>query len=198
MRHPISISVMARFLGLGGILLSSCATNFENLPAYNAHRQLQAVIEIPAGTNQMLKYEAKTKEFKNTTGKEIRFLPFPGNYGFVPSTRVSGNRGGDDQPLDILVLAESEPSGTVQEVLPVGILQLERDGLLDPKIIAVPASPSQQIITATDLASLTRNYPAIKNILTQWFAHANPSQKVRIIGWQNEHAAEEYIRKVMR
>ena len=184
--------------GLGGILLESCKTDYENLPTYNRHQQLQAVIEIPAGTNQLLKYDAKSREFQNTTGKAIRFLAYPGNYGFIPATQLAARRGGDDQPLDILVLAESQPSGTVTEVLLLGILLLERDGLLDPKVIAVPAQPSQRLISANDFTSFTQDYSAIKNILTQWFLHANPSQKVRLIGWKSELFAENYIRQSMK
>lgn len=180
------------------VLLSACKTDYENLPAFNQKKYLQAVIEIPAGTNQQLQYNPKSHEFRNASGHTIRFLPYPGNYGFIPSTRMPGERRGDEQPMDILVLAESQPSGTVLEVIPVGILYLERDNLPDPKIIAVPAKPSLQIIDATDYTSFNRDYPVIKQMLTQWFTHANPSQKVRILGWKDEQIAEEQVRKHMR
>lgn len=178
--------------------LAACQTKLEKLPAFTQKKYLQAVIEIPAGTNQPLKYDPKTHEFRNDGGQPIRFLPYPGNFGFIPSTRMGGERRGDEQPLDILVLAESQPSGTVLEVIPLGILLLERDNLLDPKVIAVPAKPTLQLITATDFVSFTKEYPVIKEIITQWFAHANPSQKVRILGWRNEQFAEEQVRKRMK
>ncbi|PSR56753.1 inorganic pyrophosphatase [Adhaeribacter arboris] len=176
----------------------ACKTDYENLPAFTDKKLLQAVIEIPAGTNQLIKYDPKTQEFSNTTDRFVHYLPYPGNYGFVPSTQTAGNGAGDEQPLDILVLSESQPSGTVMEVLPLGILLLERDGLPDPKVIAVPAKPTQQIMDATDYATFNRKYPEIKEIITQWFAHSNPSQKARILGWKNEHYAEDLIRRRMR
>ncbi|QMU29928.1 inorganic diphosphatase [Adhaeribacter radiodurans] len=182
-------------LALGVI---ACKTDYENLPAFTEKKYLQAVVEIPAGTNQVLKYDSKTQEFRNTTGQSIQFLPYPGNFGFIPSTKTPGEKAGDEQAMDILVLSESQPSGTVIEVLPIGMLLLERDGLPDPKVIAVPAKPTQQIMEATDYATLNRKYPAIKEIITQWFAHANPSQKVRILGWKNERYTEDEIRRRLR
>ncbi len=178
--------------------ITACKTDYENLPAFTPKKYVQAVIEIPAGTNQLIKYDSKTQEFRNVTGRSVQFLPYPGNFGFIPSTKTPGEKAGDEQPLDILVLSESQPSGTVMEVLPLGILLLERDGLPDPKVIAVPAKPTQQIIDATDYATFNRNHPEIKEIITQWFAHANPSQRARILGWKNEHYAEEHIRKRLR
>lgn len=186
-----------RLLGLS-LLFSSCQTDYENLPTYDDRKQLQAVVEIPAGTNQPITYDAKTREFNSLAGRLVRFLPYPGNFGFIPSTSITAAQGGDDRPVDILVLAESQPSGTVLAVMPLGLLLLERDGLLDPKVIATPAKPSQQLLAATDFATFNQEYPVVKNILTQWFQHANPGQKVRIIGWKNEQYAEEYIRKRMK
>ena len=179
-------------------VITACKTDYENLPAFTNKKFVQAVIEIPAGTNQLIKYEPKSQEFRNISGQSIRFLPYPGNYGFIPSTKTPGEKAGDEQALDILVLSENQPTGTVLEVLPLGILLLERDGLPDPKVIAVPAKPTQQIIDATDYATFNRKYPEIKEIITHWFAHANPGQKVRILGWKNEHYTEEHIRRRMQ
>ncbi|RDC64536.1 inorganic diphosphatase [Adhaeribacter pallidiroseus] len=192
---------MARSCLLYGLIISihvclaGCKTNYDRLPAFTDRKYLQAIVEIPAGTNQVIKYNAKKQEFENVTEQAIRYLPYPGNFGFIPSTRTPGEQAGDEQPIDIFVLAESQPSGTVLEVVPIGILFLERDGLPDPKIIAVPAKPTQQIIVAEDYATFLRKYPEIKEIITEWFRHANPSQKVRIIGWKNEKFAEDYIRR---
>ncbi|QNF31540.1 inorganic diphosphatase [Adhaeribacter swui] len=192
---------MIRFNFFAGLFLfvafslSACKTDYQNLPAFTDKKYLQAIIEIPAGTNQIVKYNAKEKEFKNASDQTVRYLPFPGNYGFIPSTKTAGEKAGDEQAIDILVLSESQPSGTVLEVLPLGVILLERDGLPDPTVIAIPAKPTQQIITADDYASFNQAYPEIKDILTKWFRHANPSQKVRILGWKNEQYAEDFIRQ---
>lgn len=192
---------MARSSFLWGYLaiisfgITACKTDYENLPAFTERKYLQAVVEAPAGTNQVIKYNSKNQEFQNVRGQVIRYLPYPANYGFIPSTKTSGEKAGDEQAIDILVISESQPSGTVMEVIPIGILLLERDGLPDPKVIAIPAKPTQQIITVDSYATFQTDYPEIKDIITKWFRHANPSQRVRILGWKNEQYTEEFIRR---
>src|SRR5437899_700352 len=121
------------------LFLSACTTNYENLPAYSDNKQLQAVIEIPAGSAHKYKYDPETHTFPvdQKAGREqiVDFLPYPGNYGFIPSTRLAKNRGGDGDGLDILVIGESRETGTVMEVLPLGIILLEVAGELDYKVI---------------------------------------------------------------
>ena len=79
------------------------------------------VVEIPAGTNHKIEYDPSTDSFENDKkdGKDrvISFLPYPGNYGFIPSTLMNKDRGGDGDALDILVIGESEPTGTVLSCL---------------------------------------------------------------------------------
>ena len=60
---------------------------------------VQVVVEIPAGTNQKIEFDYKDGTFKvdQIDGKDrvIDFLPYPGNYGFVPGTLMDKERGGD-------------------------------------------------------------------------------------------------------
>ena len=58
---------------------------------------------------------------------------YPGDYGFIPSSLSD-----DGDPLDVLVLVPS-PSfpGCVQEVRPIGLLEMLDQGVLDEKVLAV-------------------------------------------------------------
>jgi inorganic pyrophosphatase len=185
-------------VGLLALLLVGCKTDYANLPTYTSARQLQAVIESPAGTSHKLRYDRGTKEFipEKEAGQDrvIGFLPFPGNYGFIPSTEVNGQ--GD--ALDILVIAASVATGTVMEVIPVGVLQVEVAGELQPVIVAVPSRPSEQLIKATDYAALTKQYPAVKDILHKWFANYSPTTKTKVAGWRDEQFAESMIQRWMK
>ncbi|WP_242926872.1 inorganic diphosphatase [Pontibacter vulgaris] len=178
--------------------LAACKTDYSTLPTYTPSKQLQAVIETPAGTNLKLKYNRETKEF--VTDKEagqnrvIGFLSYPGNFGFIPSTET--NRAG--KPLEILVLSESAAQGTVMEVIPIAVLQLETAGDLDHKIIAVPARPKDQTIAATDFYTLSTQYPAAKEILKQWFVHNTPTAHTKFVGWKDEKFAEKEIQRWMK
>jgi inorganic pyrophosphatase len=186
------------FLATAIAFLASCKTDYANLPTYSGTRQLQAVIEVPAGNNLQVKYDLKQKEFINDkeAGKDriIEFLPFPGNFGFIPSTEtVKQGRG-----LNIMVLAERIETGKVIEVIPIGLIQLERSGNFEPVIIAVPARPSERTVKATTMAELTENYPAIKEIIKLWFVHHNPTLNTKFVAWRDEKFADKEVQRWMK
>lgn len=187
-------SMLVLSLGVVG-----CQTNYAELPTFSPERKLlQAVIEVPAGTNLEQRYNPATREFapQQHAGKDVvvEFLPFPGNYGFVPGTSTATG-----QPLPVLVLAESQPAGTVLEVVPIGLVVLDQAGVLERVVLAVPARPSQQILPqATTWAGFTQFYPAAHQSLRLWFQHRTAPGTVGIMGWKDEQAAAEYIRRVMR
>ncbi|WP_162427547.1 inorganic diphosphatase [Pontibacter pudoricolor] len=181
------------------LLLYSCQTDYASLPTYTGARQLQAVIETPAGSSHAVKYDLKTKTFINEKlagqDKILQFLPYPGNYGFIPSTEVGANSRG----LSTLVLAERIESGTVTEVIPIATLMLEKSsGDLYPVIITVPARPSERTIKATNFKSLSIEYPAVKQILQQWFVHYTHPNSIKFVGWKDEHFAEKEIQRWMK
>jgi inorganic pyrophosphatase len=190
-----------KFLGsfLFSIGVVGCQTDYAELPTFSAERKLlQAVVEIPAGTNHERRYDAATHEFvsQQRAGKDkvLEFLPYPGNYGFVPGTSTASG-----SPLPVLVLAESQPIGTVLEVLPVGLVLLDNAGTLERVVVAVPARPSQQILPhVTNWADFTRLYPSAQQILRLWFQQRAAPGTIRIMGWKDEQAAIEHVRSVMR
>ena len=63
---------------------------------------------------------------KNGARRVVQFLAYPGNYGMVPSTLHSKESGGDDDPLDVIVLGASMARGALVPVTPIGVL-----GMLD-------------------------------------------------------------------
>jgi inorganic pyrophosphatase len=151
--------------------------NFNAIPSF-AGGNVNAVIEIPAGTNRMVYYNEDQRMFlvdqEDGTDRVIDFLPFPGNFGFVPGTFIDPVMGGNGDPVNILVLSESTSTGTVMEVIPLLVLYFE-DGsdsstrLTNPKIIAVPASEKLRIIDADNYEDLFDNYPDLVDILVKWF-----------------------------
>ncbi|MFD2434842.1 inorganic diphosphatase [Mesonia maritima] len=113
--------------------------DYYNLPTFSKNNALQAVVEIPAGTNHKIEYHPEEKKFEvdSTDGKPriINFLPYFGNYGFVPSTFSDPKKGGDGDALDIFVLSETEPSGSVLEVIPIALVRLIDEGESDYKLL---------------------------------------------------------------
>lgn len=173
--------------------------NYDAIPLYSPNNHVQAVIEIPAGTNHKVEYDKKALEFKvdQRDGKDriIPFLPYPGNYGFLPSTYMSPELGGDGDALDVLVIAESVPVAHVMEIIPIANLALMDEGEIDNKIIAIPADPKLQIIKVTTLAELESKYPAAKKMIEDWFLNYDGPGVMKLEEWQNEVQAMDDIKK---
>ena len=160
---------------------------------------INAVIEIPAGTNHKIEYNPKSKNFEmnqeNGQERMIDFLPYPANYGFVPSTKMDKKRGGDGKALDVLVIAESIKTGTILKVKPIATLLLEDDGLLDAKIVAVPIDSTLSIIKANDFQTFMIDYFAVKQIIQDWFLNYKGLGKMKMLGWRDENFALQQIEK---
>lgn len=174
-------------------------TNFWQLPSFSASGNLHAVVEIPAGTNRKFELDRSTgtirPDERNGQWRMIEFLPYPVNYGFVPSTIMDKERGGDGDPLDVLVLAESLPSGTVLEVLPIGLLLLRDGWELDHKVLAIPAEGTRQIIRVDDWADFQQRYSAIRHILELFFLYYDGLGVMTLMGWEDERAAVAEVKK---
>ncbi len=172
--------------------------DYYHIPSLSAANNFNAVIEIPAGTNKKYEYNTETQSFeidkKNGKDRIINFLPYPGNYGFIPSTFSDPKKGGDGDALDVLVLSESLEVGTVEEIIPIAVLKLIDDGELDYKIIAVPANESKQIIKANSYNVLSKNYPEVKKIIELWFLNYNIDDTSEIEGWGDEKQATNEIK----
>ena len=158
---------------------------------------IQVVVEIPAGTNHKIEYDKKSGQFvvgqKNGKDRVIDFLPYPGNYGYIPGTSVSVERGGDGDALDVLLLSEALPTGTLVEAIPIAALELLDEGERDTKIIAVPVDTSLQIIDATDYRTFSIQYDGAKHIVENWFLYYDGLGTNVFEAWQNETYAYKII-----
>jgi inorganic pyrophosphatase len=171
-----------------------------DIPAFTSDSFVNVVIEIPAGTCLKTEYDKSTNKFaierlSDGTLRRVQFLPYPGNYGFIPSTEISRDLGGDGDALDVLVLAEALPQGEVIATIPIALLKMIDNNELDYKIIAVPKDPKLQVINCTTFACLQQNYPAVVSIVELWFTHYKGNKRVLISGWDAENSAIQEIKK---
>ncbi|GAA3943574.1 inorganic diphosphatase [Hymenobacter algoricola] len=195
----------ACILWVGGLGVVGCQSDYAQLPTFSAERKLlQVVVEIPAGTNHEQVYDPASREFRRIQragqDRQVEFLPYPGNFGFIPGTHTAPAPGFPaGRPLGALVLTESQPAGTVLEVLPIGLLLLDAAGTLEQVVLTIPARPSQQILPqATTWAEFLRHYPAARETLRLWFQHRGSPGELRIVGWKDEKVALQQVRAAMQ
>jgi inorganic pyrophosphatase len=166
------------------------------LPAFT-DSGVNAVIEIPAGTNRKIEYDEAANTFApdERDGKErvIDFLPYPGNYGFIPGTHVDEQSGGDGDALDILVISEAIPTGSLVEAIPIALLRLRDEGQQDDKVIAIPADSSLQVIAPKDYLDFSLRYDGAKLIIENWFLYYDGLGAANFEGWGDEKAARRAI-----
>ena len=157
------------------------------------------IVEIPAGTNHKIEYDPASDSFKNDMkdGKNrvINFLPYPGNYGFIPSTLMEKGRGGDGDALDVLVIGEAEITGTVLPIKPIATLMLKDGNEIDTKLIAIPAAPTKRTINPESFQEFIVEYDAARMIIESWFLNYKGRGKMTLIGWQDDSYALREIQK---
>ena len=79
------------------------------------------------------------------------------------------------------------------EVIPIGILKLIDNGVIDHKIIAIPIDESKQIIKTPTFKAFSIKFPKVKRIVELWFLNYNKDEEVSIEGWGDEKEAIEQI-----
>ena len=140
-------------------------------PAHNADGTVNVIIEIPAGTTAKYEVDHATGlmvlEQKNGQPRYVQYLPYPGNYGFVPRTVLARELGGDGDPLDVIVLGDAVPRGSILKARPLGVLTLNDSGEEDSKIVmAAVGSPFEKV---RGVKHLDEQFPGVTDILQTWF-----------------------------
>lgn len=165
-------------------------------PLRDKQGNITAVIEIPAGTNHKYEYNYESKKFvceiRNGKPRVVKFLPYPGNYGFIPGTLMDQERGGDGDALDVLVLSESIPQGRVIGIKPIATLKLIDKGEEDHKIIAVPANTELNVLNVTSFEDLSA---PVKEIIKTWFTSYKGPDKMKFQSWESDSATYAEIEK---
>ena len=174
--------------------------DYSRLSAFADSGQLQAVIEIPSGSSLEVAFNQRTGEFEPGDGGEaervINFLPYPGNYGFIPGTVTPGaGNDGEARPLNVLVIGRQQTTGTVLEVVPLGMLLLKSGSVLEPQVIAVPVDEDLQTVKAGNFLDFLIQHDAAKKMIEDWFANHRGWGRVQVMGWEDDQYARKEINK---
>lgn len=182
-----------------GFSISSYAIDYKTIDTYSENKYLNMVVEIPAGTSTKIEYNYFFNKFMpdeiNGKPRIVNFMPYPANYGFIPSTLMNSASGGDGDPLDVLLIAESIKTGTVIEIIPIGILVLNDLNENDSKIIAIPVDPMLRIINVESFKELKQHHNAILDLIRLWFLNYKNNNAIKFEYWGDELVAKNEIRK---
>ena len=119
---------------------------------------------------------------------------YPANYGYVPNTLSE-----DGDPLDVLVVTPHPvAAGSVIRCRPVGKLNMEDDGGIDAKLIAVPHEKLSPLYK--DVKEYTDLPPLLISQVEHFFAHykdLEPGKWVKISGWEGADVAKAEVLKAI-
>lgn len=144
------------------------------------------MVETPRGSRNKYKYDEKLGLFRLN---RVLFAgaSFPYDFGYVPATR-----GGDDDPLDVLLLMD-EPAfpGCVVRARAIGVLMASKAGKPNHKVIAV-STDAKMWSTHRDLTRLPRRML----VEIERFFHSIlviDGHEHGLHGWRNAAGAERVI-----
>ncbi len=154
---------------------------------------MNAIIEIPE--NSVTKYE-----FDEYAGvlKVSRIMQtpavYPANYGFFPETL-----GEDGDPLDCLVICSTSLlPGSLIQVRPIGVLEVEDQSGGDKKVICVPLDKIDAYYK--NVKSLEDMPDIVKSRVEYFFQHykdLQPESWSKVIGWKDVSDAEKCINEAI-
>jgi len=166
--------------------------NYLELPVgVNAPDLVNAVIEIPLEGITKYEYDKELHVFR-VDRNLYSPVHYPGDYGFIPSTL-----GDDGDPLDVLVLVDT-PSfpGCLQEVRPIGALEMIDQGQGDEKILAVGKGNPRY----NDVDNFSQIYPHMLKEITHFFSIYKDleGKRVEVRGWRDADWAKGMIVKAQQ
>lgn len=151
----------------------SDSVSIKKIITFNKDNTINAFIEIPAGTIEKWEMSIDGKifaqELQKNGPREIDYLPYPINYGFIPQTMLSKDSDGDGDMLDILVIGPQVKRGSIVKVEVIGMIEIFDKGKLDKKILSVLIRDGLKISEIESLSDLKKDYPGVLEIILIWF-----------------------------
>ncbi len=168
--------------------------------AINKDGSVNAVVEIKSGIKEKWEISKTTgslsREFYMGSPRIIHHTPYPVNYGMIPKTILPLNKGGDGDPLDIIILGESLPQGKVIKVKPLGVMKMTDSGEQDDKIIAVPIK--SPLVKYNNLDHFKNEKPEVLQNIKEWFINYKGKNIVEFINFESDEEANFIIKDAAR
>jgi inorganic pyrophosphatase len=156
-----------------------------------------ALISIPAGTVELYQYDPAAGVFKvKNDGKKdesVDYLPFPVNYGFLPSTfKDSGSKDIND-PLNVFIVSPTFSKTTLIEIQPLGsaiYISGSGDEIVVP--VVVPSDPQFRSLDVSDYSTFMQ-YPEAMSSIESFYRYWKKDDNLTFTKWQDDIWTQEYI-----
>lgn len=162
-------------------------------PGSRAPEVVNVLVEIPM--NSSVKYEFDKELCMPVVDRFLyTSMSYPFNYGFIPGTLEE-----DGDPVDVLVISrEPVAPGSLIEVVPIGLLDMEDEEGLDSKVIAVPKPKLDPYYESwRDVEDLPDSLKARIKHFFEHYKELEPGKWVKVRGWRGSSEALESIRRAI-
>ena len=167
---------------------------------FNKNKTFDALIEVSAGMSEKWELSESSgtldREFYMGLPKKINHSPYPVNYGMIPGTVFPISRGGDGDPLDIIILGEPLMQGQLVKVKAIGVLKMNDNGDQDNKIIAV--KEDSNFFKFNNLDHLRSENPDLLKEIKLWFERYKGKNVVKFKNYGSSREANELINTTSR
>lgn len=156
---------------------------------------INIVVEISKNTSskwQISKIDGSLEhEFFMGEPRIVNYSPYPFNYGIIPRTVMPINKGGDGDPLDVIVLGKEIEMGKVMKVKVIGVLKMKDFGEQDDKIIAVQLN--DEFSKYNEINELKKNNNNILDEVILWFQNYKGENIIKVFGYESSMEAINLI-----
>ena len=179
--------------------LSSGLNYLRDIEPINSDGTVNVVVEIPTGTNEKWEVSKETGdiewEFKKGKPRIVKFLGYPTNYGMIPRTLLSKDKGGDGDPLDVILIGSYIPRGNIVSGKVIGVLKMLDGGEIDDKLLMI--QKESPLYKANSVEELKEEFPGSLSIIEKWFESYKGPGEIKTNGYGSVFEAENVLNQAI-
>lgn len=179
--------------------LSSGLNYLRDIVPINTDGTVNVVVEIPTGTNEKWEVSKETGdiewEFKKGKPRIVKFLGYPTNYGMIPRTLLSKDKGGDGDPLDVILIGSYIPRGNIVSGKVIGVLKMLDGGEIDDKLLMI--QKDSPLYKANSVEELKEEFPGALSIIEKWFESYKGPGEIKTNGYGSVFEAENVLNQAI-
>ena len=161
----------------------------------NSNNTFNAIIEISKGMREKWEINKQYGYLEHDFFKgnpRVLQTAYPVNYGIIPQTVIPINKGGDGDPLDVLILGKPKIISKKITIRVLGVMHMLDYNELDDKIIAV-VDEDPQFEEVKNMKDLKKNHSEKLNQIVSWFENYKTIGVTKVNGFSDSMYAKQLI-----